>query len=137
LLPAVKGSEFKHGHKTRLAQRTAHIAPHFAGGVAHPATTPIRQLKLLSMAATAEPLALSRRRLSDAVHAFADPLPVFEAGNLRTIPPVYTRLRGALRGATIRMGRRSPTSRQPTGSSPPIEKRWRDVKSGRIKQEVP
>ena len=69
------------------------------------------------MAATAEPLALSRRRLSDAVHAFADPLPIFEAGTCRTIPPVYTRLRGALRGATIRLGRRVPTSRPPCHTS--------------------
>jgi len=59
------------------------------------------------------PLALSRRRLSDAVHAFADPLPIFEAGTYRTIPPVYVRLRGALRGATARLGRMVPSSRPP------------------------
>jgi len=70
------------------------------------------------MAAQLEgPLTLSRRRLSDAVHAFADPLPIFEAGICRTIPPVYTRLRGALRGATIRLGRRVPTSRPPCHTS--------------------
>ena len=56
---------------------------------------------------------MSRRRLSDAVHAFADPLPIFEAGTCRTIPPVYVRLRGALRGAGSRLGRRVPTSRPP------------------------
>ena len=89
----------------------------FSGWRAHPATTPKWQIELVLMAATAEPLALSRRRLSDAVHAFADPLPIFEAGTYRTIPPVYTRLRGALRGATIRLGRRSPTSRPPCNTA--------------------
>ena len=65
------------------------------------------------MAATAEPLVLSRRRFGRAVAALAEPLPIWDGGAARLLPPVYSRLRGALRGATAQFGRRMPASRPP------------------------
>ena len=44
------------------------------------------------------PLALARRRLDDAVHALAEPVPVWHSGVCRWSHPLYTRLRGALTG---------------------------------------
>ena len=48
------------------------------------------------------PLPLARRRLSDAVHALADPIPVWVGGTCRWCDPLHTRLRMALRGAPVR-----------------------------------
>ncbi|MGD9621986.1 MAG: hypothetical protein AB7G47_13190 [Mycolicibacterium sp.] len=62
------------------------------------------------------PLALSQQRLDDAVHALADPIPVWDHGTCRWSDSLYTRLRGALRGRKggggIRMvaGSRAPCS---------------------------
>jgi hypothetical protein len=47
------------------------------------------------------PLTLSRRRLDNAVHALADPIPVWADGVCRWSDSVYVRLRGALRGAPV------------------------------------
>jgi hypothetical protein len=59
------------------------------------------------------PLALSRRQFGRAVAALAEPLPIWDGGAARLVPPVYSRLRGALRGATAQFGRRMPSSRPP------------------------
>ena len=59
------------------------------------------------------PLALSRRKFGRAVAALAEPLPIWDGGAARLVPPVYSRLRGALRGATAQFGRRMPASRPP------------------------
>jgi hypothetical protein len=42
---------------------------------------------------TDNPLALARRRLTDAVHALADPVPVWDGGVARWSDSVYGRLR--------------------------------------------
>lgn len=55
------------------------------------------------------PLALSRRQFRRAVAALAEPLPVWDGGSARLLPPVYLRLRGALRGAPA--GRRRSSQR--------------------------
>jgi hypothetical protein len=47
------------------------------------------------------PLPLARRRLDDAVHALADPLPTWVGGSCRWSDAVYVRLRMALRGRTV------------------------------------
>jgi hypothetical protein len=47
------------------------------------------------------PLPLARRRLNDAVHALADPVPLWADGVCRWSDSVYVRLRGALRGAPV------------------------------------
>lgn len=60
-----------------------------------------------------QPLALSRRRLADAVHAFADPQPQWALGACRWTTPLYTRLRDAMRGRPTRQGRSVPGSRPP------------------------
>lgn len=59
------------------------------------------------------PLAHAQRRLHDAVTALAEPTPIWEAGICRYSPPLYTRLRGSLRGQPTRLGRRVPSSRLP------------------------
>ncbi|MCH9642662.1 MAG: hypothetical protein K0U70_03915 [Actinomycetia bacterium] len=43
------------------------------------------------------PLALSQQRLDDAVHALADPIPVWGGGTCRWSDSLYFRLRAALR----------------------------------------
>lgn len=48
------------------------------------------------------PLPIARRWLADAVHAMADPIPVWDGGACRWSDPLYVRLRGALRGAPVR-----------------------------------
>ncbi|MGE5697104.1 MAG: hypothetical protein ACM4D3_18300 [Candidatus Sericytochromatia bacterium] len=42
------------------------------------------------------PLPLARRRLVDAVHALADPIPVWDGGTCRWSDPLYVRLRQAM-----------------------------------------
>ena len=59
------------------------------------------------------PVALTRRRLDDAVHALADPLPVWDDGVCRWADAVYTRLRAALPGGKLVRGRYVPSSRLP------------------------
>lgn len=59
------------------------------------------------------PLPLARRRLSEAVTALAEPVAVWESGVCRWTPPVYTRLRAALRAKPSQSGRRVPSSRLP------------------------
>lgn len=58
-------------------------------------------------------LELSRKRLADAVHRLAEPIPVWHGGICRLTPPLYVRLRTALRGQAGRSGRRLPSSRLP------------------------
>lgn len=53
------------------------------------------------MAAITEPLAVARRRLEDAVHALADPVPERVGDVCRWADPVYVRLRFALRGRVV------------------------------------
>lgn len=48
------------------------------------------------------PLPLARRRLTDAVHSWADPIPVWADGLCRWTDPLYQRLRDALHGGNIR-----------------------------------
>jgi hypothetical protein len=48
------------------------------------------------------PLALVRRRLDEAVHALADPIPLWDRGTARWSDPVYARLRASLVGRTLR-----------------------------------
>lgn len=55
----------------------------------------------------------SRRRLADAVHAFADPLPIWDTGECRWLAPMYQRLRDALRCQPRNTGHRPPSSRMP------------------------
>jgi hypothetical protein len=61
------------------------------------------------------PLAVTRRRLADAVSALADPIPVcVGGGTYRWAPALYAQLRGALRGTTAPVRRaRVPRSRLP------------------------
>jgi hypothetical protein len=61
------------------------------------------------------PLAVTRRRLADAVSALADPIPVCVGGGAyRWAPALYTQLRGALRGTAAPVRRaRVPRSRLP------------------------
>lgn len=56
---------------------------------------------------------MARRRLSDAVHALADRQPQWIDGVCRWADPLYTRLRGSMRGAPMQSGRRVPDSRLP------------------------
>ena len=61
------------------------------------------------------PLPLAARRLGDAVHALADPVPVWSDGVCRWADPVYLQLRCALTGKPTRRrglahGSRSPCS---------------------------
>jgi len=59
------------------------------------------------------PLAMSRRRLRDAVNALAEPIPVWDGGVCRWSDAVYMRLRSSLRGAPTRSVRLVPDSRLP------------------------
>lgn len=66
------------------------------------------------MASTSEPLALARRRFTDAVGALVDPQPVWVAGACRWLPPVYVRVRDELQPRNKPGGRRRvPDSRLP------------------------
>ena len=56
---------------------------------------------------------MAARRLGDAVHALADPLPAWVDGRCRWSDPLYVRLRAALRGQPVRRGRRTQRSRLP------------------------
>lgn len=59
------------------------------------------------------PLAAARRRLSEAVFAFAEPQPIWLGGICRWSDPLYVRLRDALKGSK-QVGRRQvPDSRLP------------------------
>ena len=59
------------------------------------------------------PLALARRALGDAVHALADPVPVWDHGTARWSDSVYARLRSALVGRTARSRAAMAGSRMP------------------------
>lgn len=59
------------------------------------------------------PLAKARRRLTEAVAALAEPVPIWDSGVCRYTEPTYTRLRGALRGQPTRSVRRIPSLRLP------------------------
>ena len=59
------------------------------------------------------PLPLAARRLGDAVHALADPLPVWDDGVCRWSDPLYVRLRAALTGRTVSARRRAHGARLP------------------------
>ncbi|CAN1494932.1 hypothetical protein MCEMAEM6B_02218 [Mycobacteriaceae bacterium] len=58
-------------------------------------------------------LPATTKRLADAVHALVEPFPVWHGGICRLTPPLYVRLRAALRGTAGRSGRRLPASRLP------------------------
>ena len=58
-------------------------------------------------------LELSTKRLADAVHRLAEPIPIWHGGVCRLTPPLYVRLRTALRGEPSRSARRLPSSRLP------------------------
>ena len=47
-------------------------------------------------------LPLARKRLSDAVHSLADPLPIWHGDCCRWTDSVYAQLRGALSGGVVR-----------------------------------
>ena len=59
------------------------------------------------------PLPLAARRLGDAVHALADPLPAWDDGVCRWSDPLYVRLRAALTGRTVSPRRRAHGARLP------------------------
>ena len=63
-----------------------------------------------------EPLVIARGRLTDAVRQLADPLPIVDTGRCGWLAPLYSRLRGSLRGQPLRAGRRVPDSRLPCRS---------------------
>ncbi len=65
------------------------------------------------MSESEQPLVLSQRRLREAIHALAEPIPVWDGGVCRWSDAVYWRLRGSLRGQPTRSGRRVPDSRLP------------------------
>jgi hypothetical protein len=58
-------------------------------------------------------LPVASKRLADAVHALVEPFPIWHGGICRLTPPLYVRLRAALRGNPGRSGRRLPASRLP------------------------
>ena len=58
-------------------------------------------------------LPLARRRLADAVHALADPIPVWVDGTCRWSDPLYATLRAELAGATVVRQTHAHTSRLP------------------------
>lgn len=64
-----------------------------------------------------QPLALARRRLHDAIHALADPQPVWVGGVCRWTDPLYTRLRDALQPRNQAGPRRVPDSRAPCNTA--------------------
>ena len=73
------------------------VAPMWYGCTRNPLTS-----KTVTLTASPDgPLALARRRLDDAVHALADPVPVWAGGVCRWSDSVYVRLRVALRGAPV------------------------------------
>lgn len=59
------------------------------------------------------PLPLARRRLADAVHSLADPVPVWDHGACHWSDPLYTRLRGAVVARTADRRRVVAGSRAP------------------------
>lgn len=64
-----------------------------------------------------QPLPLARNRLADAVHALADPLPVWVGGLCRWTDPLYVRLRDALQPRNQPGRRRVPGSRAPCNTA--------------------
>ena len=64
-----------------------------------------------------EPLPLAQRRLSDAVRAVVDPVPLWTDGVCRWEPAVYDRLRASLRGQPAGSSRTMPGSRLPCRSA--------------------
>lgn len=65
------------------------------------------------MPAERDPLPLARNRLADAVHAFADPQPIWIGGRCRWQPSLYSRLRDALTPRNQYTQHRVPGSRPP------------------------
>lgn len=61
-------------------------------------------------------LPLARRRLADAVHALADPVPEWINGHCRYTPATYSRLRASLRSRPAGSVRLVPGSRPPCHS---------------------
>jgi hypothetical protein len=82
------------------------------------------------------PLAAARRRLDDAVHGLADPVPVWDHGTCRWSDAVYDRLRVALAGgAGNRTGARRTVPCRVDVLTLPVEAEadwllWRNVDAG-------